>query len=66
MRICPFDNCGKEIPSSMFACAAHWYRLMKKQRDQINEAYLGWKSGYMSLDELKTLQKEIMDEWNSR
>lgn len=36
---CPAPGCERRVPSSQFACRAHWYSLPKDIRDAIWAGY---------------------------
>ena len=36
---CHWPGCGKQVPPAMWGCTFHWYRLPKRLRDKIWNAY---------------------------
>ncbi len=64
--LCLFPNCGREIPAPLMACAQHWLRLLKQQRDRHEAAYEQFRAGWIGLDDLRAIQRQIMDEYNIR
>lgn len=66
MRECPFKDCGKRIPSSLFSCTRHWQLLRADQKARLYEAYHGWEFGTISGDELKAVQQQVLDEVEGR
>ncbi len=65
-RICPFDGCMVEIPSSLFACRQHWNLLTSDERAEINDAYRQWQTGELSAVELRNRQHCVVAEAASR
>jgi hypothetical protein len=61
-RECPFRGCGKRIPSSMFSCTAHWYKLTKAQQTRIYACYGAWKAGRLDGEALRREQAEVLAE----
>lgn len=62
MRLCPFEGCGKSIPSDKFACPKHWFSLCADHKSRVWEAYNAWKSGAIDGTELQRLQDGILAE----
>jgi hypothetical protein len=60
MRKCPFNNCAKPIPESMFACRGHWYSLSKPERDRVWSAYNAYVEDKIGVEELRAIQQEVL------
>lgn len=60
MRTCPFDDCGKPIPDSLFACRAHWFSLTKAEQATIYAAYDSYLANQIDLGELRSIQQEVL------
>lgn len=65
-RTCPFDGCGEAIPSNRFACRTHWFKLTVPERDRIVGAYRLYLNDRLGLEELRAIQKEVLDAWRQR
>lgn len=66
MRQCPFDNCKNVAPDSMFACRGHWFSLSKSQKARIWKCYDEYQEGDIDVEELRRLQREVLDEAQHR
>jgi hypothetical protein len=62
MRQCPFDGCKRHIPDDRFACPTHWFSLNATQRSTIWGCYSEYTRGEIGVDELRMIQKSVLDE----
>lgn len=62
MRRCPFDGCNNKVPDSMFACRGHWFSLTKQQKARIWKCYGEYQEGEIDVEQLRKLQREVLDE----
>lgn len=40
--MCPYPDCGRSVPSTMFACRSHWFALSAELRRRI---WANYRSG---------------------
>ena len=66
MRQCPFDGCTRRIKPEIFACRPHWFSLNGRQKADIWDAYTKWQEGEIDGDQLRAIQKRVLDEVQGR
>jgi len=61
MRVCPFPQCGVEIPAYKFCCPAHWNRLSELSKKRIYAAWDAYRKGSIGVEELRLQQQKVID-----
>lgn len=64
MRVCPFEDCHKQISHTMFACLKHWRSMSYADRASIHVAYREYLAGIINGCELQEIQDDIMKSYN--
>ncbi len=59
-RICPFEDCGKAISHSAFACPKHWSAMSESDRKSCWLLYEKWKGCQISAEDFKAEFTKIM------
>lgn len=60
MRQCPFTNCERTVPDTVFACRQHWFSLTKPERDEIWAAYRDYQDGIIGVEGLRDRQQAVL------
>jgi hypothetical protein len=66
VRKCPFSGCKARVPPDKFACRRHWFALTSEQQRRIYACYHDYIADRIDLDELRRLQREVIEEHEGR
>lgn len=62
MRVCPFESCGAVIQPDRYSCDRHWFLLSRESRSILWNAFLLFRGGLISEEELRDRQADVLAE----
>ena len=62
---CHWPGCNKQVPSAMWGCKPHWFKLPKKLRDRIWDAYVPGQEERMDPSDKYLAVADEVQQWIS-